>query len=115
MSEKEISDMDSFILPNVDLQKIKNSLTKDEVLIILYYLPLFKNDYLLKIAIDNNDDDVWVYEYEMGDFIYNLEGLKNEVSDPLSNFKNSDFGKLVSEQLLADFDQLLEEKNRLAS
>ena len=110
LSEKEISDMDSFILPNVDLQKIKNSLTKDEVLIILYYLPLFKNDYLLKIAIDNNDDDVWVYEYEMGDFIYNLEGLKNEVSDPLSNFKNSDFGKLVSEQLLADFDQLLEEK-----
>ena len=76
MSEKEISNMNSFILPNVDLEKIKNSLTKDEVLIILYHLPLFNDDYLFKIAIDNNNDDVRVYEYEMGDFIYNLEGSK---------------------------------------
>ena len=46
LSEKEISDMNSCILPNVDLQKIKNSLTKDEVLITL--LPTTLNDYLLK-------------------------------------------------------------------
>ena len=59
MSEKEISDLKSFILPNVDLEKIKNSLTKDEVLVILYHLPLFNDDYLLKIAIDNNNDDVY--------------------------------------------------------
>ena len=114
LSEKEISDMNSFILPNVDLEKIKNSLTKDEVLVILYHLPLFNDDYLLKIAIDNNNDDVRVYEYATGDFIYNLEGLKEEASDPLSNFKNSDFGKVVSEQLLSDFDHLLEEKKSVS-
>ena len=113
LSPSEIIKLQKFILPDVDLKTLQESMSEEELLIILYFFPLYEDEYLLALAVDKENDEVVVQPFYEGGFYNFLEEIRYELSS--EEFLNYPSQSLLefSDIIFADFKKIMQEKKSL--
>ena len=57
-------------MPDVDLKTLQESISEEELLIILYFFSLYEDEYLLALAVDKENDEVVVQSFYEGGILF---------------------------------------------